>query len=116
MQLFLIIFFFFNDTATTEIYTLSLHDALPSSVVMVAASQGQAAGSLTHRPTFALPPLSPERACTSRPSGPSTVGPKSARRPAGAGAGVAGPPGARVGPPVPAGAGAVADQAFEAGG
>src|SRR3989442_11847623 len=26
-----IIFFFFNDTATTEIYTLSLHDALPIS-------------------------------------------------------------------------------------
>src|SRR5689334_24538675 len=25
----LITFFFFNDTATTEIYTLSLHDALP---------------------------------------------------------------------------------------
>src|SRR2546430_15154728 len=25
----LIFFFFFNDTATTEIYTLSLHDALP---------------------------------------------------------------------------------------
>src|SRR6266446_8408064 len=25
-------FFFFNDTATTEIYTLSLHDALPPSV------------------------------------------------------------------------------------
>src|SRR3712207_9591335 len=25
----LVIFFFFNDTATTEIYTLSLHDALP---------------------------------------------------------------------------------------
>src|SRR5258707_3955476 len=25
----LFIFFFFNDTATTEIYTLSLHDALP---------------------------------------------------------------------------------------
>src|SRR6266850_3596953 len=31
MSLFLIFFFFFffNDTATTEIYTLSLHDALP---------------------------------------------------------------------------------------
>src|SRR5690349_22191875 len=28
-----IFFFFFNDTATTEIYTLSLHDALPISVV-----------------------------------------------------------------------------------
>src|SRR2546422_7606101 len=26
-----IFFFFFNDTATTEIYTLSLHDALPIS-------------------------------------------------------------------------------------
>src|SRR6266536_6334555 len=28
-------FFFFNDTATTEIYTLSLHDALPICVVEV---------------------------------------------------------------------------------
>src|SRR2546422_2464289 len=27
-----LVFFFFNDTATTEIYTLSLHDALPISV------------------------------------------------------------------------------------
>src|SRR3989475_8918863 len=27
--LFILFFFFFNDTATTEIYTLSLHDALP---------------------------------------------------------------------------------------
>src|SRR5882762_11865801 len=26
------VFFFFNDTATTEIYTLSLHDALPISL------------------------------------------------------------------------------------
>src|SRR5258707_8575330 len=25
----MLLFFFFNDTATTEIYTLSLHDALP---------------------------------------------------------------------------------------
>src|SRR3989442_6117204 len=31
-------FFFFNDTATTEIYTLSLHDALP-----ISARQGRAA-------------------------------------------------------------------------
>src|SRR6266567_5992217 len=28
-MLFCFFFFFFNDTATTEIYTLSLHDALP---------------------------------------------------------------------------------------
>src|SRR2546430_7756455 len=27
----IVLFFFFNDTATTEIYTLSLHDALPIS-------------------------------------------------------------------------------------
>src|SRR6516225_8428582 len=30
-SLFFFFFFFFNDTATTEIYTLSLHDALPIS-------------------------------------------------------------------------------------
>src|SRR3712207_7552983 len=29
MIAYMIVFFFFNDTATTEIYTLSLHDALP---------------------------------------------------------------------------------------
>src|SRR3712207_8731603 len=29
------LFFFFNDTATTEIYTLSLHDALPIFVAVV---------------------------------------------------------------------------------
>src|SRR2546429_9857615 len=37
-------FFFFNDTATTEIYTLSLHDALPISSVpgtLERASQGR---------------------------------------------------------------------------
>src|SRR2546430_11415309 len=38
-----VVFFFFNDTATTEIYTLSLHDALPIwcpsfGVYMVSAS------------------------------------------------------------------------------
>src|SRR5260221_3119211 len=33
--------FFFNDTATTEIYTLSLHDALPiSSQAVIAGSAG----------------------------------------------------------------------------
>src|SRR5258707_9758025 len=36
----LFLFFFFNDTATTEIYTLSLHDALPIS----ASSRRTAAG------------------------------------------------------------------------
>src|SRR6185369_8222402 len=32
IHLVFLFFFFFNDTATTEIYTLSLHDALPISV------------------------------------------------------------------------------------
>src|SRR2546426_12766601 len=32
-------FFFFNDTATTEIYTLSLHDALPISIALTRTSQ-----------------------------------------------------------------------------
>src|SRR2546430_3438716 len=35
-------FFFFNDTATTEIYTLSLHDALPISAAHQILPQGQA--------------------------------------------------------------------------
>src|SRR3989449_8504197 len=34
-------FFFFNDTATTEIYTLSLHDALPISFVKAACPAGR---------------------------------------------------------------------------
>src|SRR3712207_7258724 len=36
----LISFFFFNDTATTEIYTLSLHDALPIWVVGFRTKEG----------------------------------------------------------------------------
>src|SRR5438874_7048924 len=37
--LFCAFFFFFNDTATTEIYTLSLHDALPISVSAPASAR-----------------------------------------------------------------------------
>src|SRR6266508_5956041 len=39
-------FFFFNDTATTEIYTLSLHDALP-------ISSGSGEGTTRRWPRFA---------------------------------------------------------------
>src|SRR2546429_7595523 len=42
-------FFFFNDTATTEIYTLSLHDALPISRMSGPRRDGLAAPS-RHRP------------------------------------------------------------------
>src|SRR3712207_7892489 len=38
-----VFFFFFNDTATTEIYTLSLHDALPISA-RAPAGRGRRAG------------------------------------------------------------------------
>src|SRR5580698_11650076 len=40
IQLFFVYCFFFNDTATTEIYTLSLHDALPISATSSAAACG----------------------------------------------------------------------------
>src|SRR2546428_5112532 len=57
-------FFFFNDTATTEIYTLSLHDALP----------------ISRSVTSVVPPAA--RSCTSRTtslnlrlrSGPRVIG------------------------------------------
>src|SRR5258708_22583442 len=35
-------FFFFNDTATTEIYTLSLHDALPILTAVLCWARGRA--------------------------------------------------------------------------
>src|SRR2546430_9628483 len=40
------LFFFFNDTATTEIYTLSLHDALPIYVAARRAARAVFAGEL----------------------------------------------------------------------
>src|SRR5690242_21818187 len=36
-------FFFFNDTATTEIYTLSLHDALPICAARLRGAEATAA-------------------------------------------------------------------------
>src|SRR5256885_8036998 len=48
-------FFFFNDTATTEIYTLSLHDALPIC---------STTPSLTHASASRTPP--PKLACALR--------------------------------------------------
>src|SRR5216683_7580497 len=43
-------FFFFNDTATTEIYTLSLHDALPISPSRVSSPRwGWSRGSTSGR-------------------------------------------------------------------
>src|SRR5256885_16534946 len=47
------LFFFFNDTATTEIYTLSLHDALPISTARPRdyhQAPGRARGAQRHAP------------------------------------------------------------------
>src|SRR5438067_12414619 len=46
------VFFFFNDTATTEIYTLSLHDALP---ISIKNASNPAARSLASSPLVAMP-------------------------------------------------------------
>src|SRR2546430_14208053 len=48
LHFFFFFFFFFNDTATTEIYTLSLHDALPISTLQPHPSRG-ASGSVACR-------------------------------------------------------------------
>src|SRR3712207_8468621 len=52
----IIFFFFFNDTATTEIYTLSLHDALPISD-RLAQERLMAGEHLRHRLLILLPEL-----------------------------------------------------------
>src|SRR2546425_8027903 len=43
-------FFFFNDTATTEIYTLSLHDALPICVTRTRILSSVFSADFKHRP------------------------------------------------------------------
>src|SRR2546426_9055913 len=48
-------FFFFNDTATTEIYTLSLHDALPISFSPI-PSTSWICGSVWSTKFLGLPP------------------------------------------------------------
>src|SRR2546427_5859378 len=54
----LLLFFFFNDTATTEIYTLSLHDALPISCTAQRQRPGRAPwrGTVPPGPVCAVPP------------------------------------------------------------
>src|SRR6266542_3424438 len=78
---FFFFFFFFNDTATTEIYTLSLHDALPTSRIWTASSSrrsgvsslesarpsiGQSAGRITAAATSG--PASAPRPASSTPA------------------------------------------------
>src|SRR5260221_8834183 len=55
------IFFFFNDTATTEIYTLSLHDALPISSLGPGRSGTAECSPRTQRPPHARPAADADR-------------------------------------------------------
>src|SRR2546422_4226796 len=52
------LFFFFNDTATTEIYTLSLHDALPISSCSGSTSHYSSAFRIPHSAFYFLPSAS----------------------------------------------------------
>src|SRR3712207_7616891 len=70
-------FFFFNDTATTEIYTLSLHDALPiskptlgsfSSVLIATLSTSRTASLTLRILSFGTDPYHPLPHCP--PLGP----------------------------------------------
>src|SRR5256885_17257601 len=58
-------FFFFNDTATTEIYTLSLHDALPIAHDRKAACRAAAAAAGWR--VGSPPPATPATGCAARP-------------------------------------------------
>src|SRR2546427_5775118 len=52
-------FFFFNDTATTEIYTLSLHDALPISLPGPPPGKGDRSAALPASPSSTRPSPAP---------------------------------------------------------
>src|SRR6266540_5868723 len=98
--------FFFNDTATTEIYTLSLHDALPSCATGSSSRSGRRAsaprsrdrprvplGAVRRRPASPAPP--------GRPSSPKPrTRPVPRRPPAPRRAAAAAPPRAGRGPPL----------------
>src|SRR5574343_1174557 len=74
------VFFFFNDTATTEIYTLSLHDALPRPRRAAREpQQGQPPAPLPpdrpaqHRAGHGRRPAEPRHPATRRPAPPQPV-------------------------------------------
>src|SRR2546430_5920323 len=76
-------FFFFNDTATTEIYTLSLHDALPilplSTARPVPAANLQAPRPAPIAPPIISPPIISPSAASPAPSPTSSMIPRAMR-------------------------------------
>src|SRR6202140_2945583 len=69
-----LIFFFFNDTATPEIYTLSLHDALPILARVFQQDAGAPAG--RHRRGPPSPPAAPPQWTHGVGPGPGGGGPR----------------------------------------
>src|SRR2546422_1339086 len=65
-------FFFFNDTATTEIYTLSLHDALPISPPRLTIRSARSARPCSSRVNWTS-------SCAARPSSSAWTDRKSTR-------------------------------------
>src|SRR6266446_4928848 len=61
LYFFFFLFFFFNDTATTEIYTLSLHDALPTCCRGLRAMARQVSCKVGREPPFGAPPTAASR-------------------------------------------------------
>src|SRR3712207_7424038 len=61
-----VIYFFFNDTATTEIYTLSLHDALPISAA-TSSGHGRASCSSTRASAAVVGPALPCTIAVTKP-------------------------------------------------
>src|SRR5690348_17728740 len=60
------LFFFFNDSATSEIYTLSLHDALPISRGIASSSVNVPLAVRERAPRYAAPPTASPRSRASR--------------------------------------------------
>src|SRR5215472_9950920 len=96
-------FFFFNDTATTEIYTLSLHDALPicGGSDRRYSCQSPAAGRWPSRATPAG--ASPRSAGGAPAAVPGVGGPIPGPSTEAGGVAPARPPCRRVAPPAPGG-------------
>src|SRR3712207_7460131 len=66
-------FFFFNDTATTEIYTLSLHDALPIYAVPIIAFAVLGGAGFAMTQSLQMPMLAEHVASEDRATGAALV-------------------------------------------
>src|SRR3712207_7701281 len=73
-------FFFFNDTATTEIYTLSLHDALPISPGVGGSRAAPRAPRASRRARAPAPARTPSPPPPRGSAPPPATGPRAAAR------------------------------------